>query len=61
MPRKRKPTKPRLKRVTVRPEPRTEPDWERFAWAVLQHSRHLGEAGRSESPEAEQPGTEPTP
>jgi len=41
MPRKRKPTKKRLQRVTVRAERRDEPDWDRFAWALLQHARIL--------------------
>lgn len=39
MPRKRKTNRKRLKRVSVRAELRDEPDWDRFAWALLQHAR----------------------
>lgn len=40
MPDKKKPTSRRyLQRVSIRAERRTEPDWDRFAWAVLQHVR----------------------
>jgi hypothetical protein len=41
MPRKRKPTKPRLQRVSIRAELRQEPDWDKFAWALLQYARLL--------------------
>lgn len=41
MPRKRKPGKKRLQRVSVRAELRDEPDWDRFAWALLQYARIL--------------------
>ena len=41
MPRKRKTTKKRLQRVSVRAELRDEPDWDRFAWALLQYARIL--------------------
>lgn len=41
MPRKRKANRQRLKRVSVRGELRSEPDWDRFAWALLQHARLL--------------------
>lgn len=41
MPRKRKPTKQRLQRVSVRAELRQEPDWDKFAWALLQYARLL--------------------
>jgi hypothetical protein len=41
MPRKRKTNHQRLKRVSVRAELRDEPDWDRFAWALLQHARIL--------------------
>lgn len=34
----------RLERVSVRAERRNEPDWDRFAWALLQHIR-LKQAG----------------
>lgn len=44
----------RLQRVSVRAEHRKEPDWDRFAWAVLQHARLIAKqakepAGRSAS------------
>ncbi len=41
MPKKRKTNRKRLKRVSVRAELRNEPDWDRFAWALLQHARIL--------------------
>ncbi len=44
MPRKRKTTTPRLKRVSIKAERHSEPDWDRFAWALLQHARLV--AGR---------------
>jgi hypothetical protein len=37
MPNKRKPTRKRLQRVSVRAELRNEPDWDKFAYALLQH------------------------
>jgi hypothetical protein len=43
MTRKRKPNRPRLERVSVRGELRDEPDWDRFAWALLQHARLLNQ------------------
>jgi hypothetical protein len=42
MPRKRK-TNRKLERVSIRPERRPEPDWDRFAYALLQHARVLSE------------------
>ncbi len=36
---KKKESRPQLGRVTVRGELRDEPDWDRFAWALLQHAR----------------------
>ena len=39
MPRKRKSTRKRLQRVSVRAELRDEPDWDKFAWALIQHVR----------------------
>jgi hypothetical protein len=39
MPRKRKPTKKRLQRVSVRAEHREQVDWDKFAWALIQHVR----------------------
>jgi hypothetical protein len=49
MPRKRKPTKKRLQRVLVRAELRDQPDWDRFAWALLQHTRNLS-ANKTKAP-----------
>ena len=46
MPRKRKPTKKRLKRVSVRAELRDEPDWDKFAWALIQHVRIQQQAAK---------------
>jgi hypothetical protein len=40
MSKKRKPTtKKRLQRVSIRAERRAEPDWDKFAWALIQHVR----------------------
>lgn len=40
MPKKRKPTpKKRLTRVSIRAEHRSEPDWDKFAYALLQYVR----------------------
>jgi hypothetical protein len=41
MPKKRKTNRKQLKRVSVRAELRDQPDWDRFAWALLQHARLL--------------------
>ena len=41
MPKKRKTNRKRLQRVSVRAELRDEPDWDRFAWALLQYARIL--------------------
>lgn len=49
MPRKRKSTKKRLSRVSVRAERRSEPDWDRFAWALLQHARILSESNNAKA------------
>lgn len=38
MPRKKK-SKGRLKRVSIRVERRPEPDWDRFAFALLQFTK----------------------
>ena len=43
MPKNAKPRKKRLERVTVKGELRDEPDWDRFAWALLQYVRLLME------------------
>jgi hypothetical protein len=45
MPRKRKTKRARLERVSLRVERRPEPDWDRLAWALLQHARILSEQG----------------
>jgi hypothetical protein len=47
MPRKRKTTRKRVQRVAIRAERRSEPDWDRFAWALLQHARILSEQQRT--------------
>jgi hypothetical protein len=39
MPKKRKTNRGRLSRVSVRAELREEVDWDKFAYAVLQHAR----------------------
>lgn len=40
MPRKNKPTKrQRLQRVSIRAERRQPVDWDKFAWALIQHVR----------------------
>jgi hypothetical protein len=42
MPRKRtQGSKGRLQRVSIRAELRPEPDWDKFAYALLQHTRLL--------------------
>ncbi len=41
MPKKKRTNRKRLQRVSVRAELRDEPDWDRFAWALLQHARIL--------------------
>ena len=49
MPSQKKPTsKERVTRVTVHSKCRPEPDWDRFAWAVLQHARIVDERSRRE-------------
>lgn len=39
MPRKKRTNRRRLERVSIRAEVRPEPDWDRFAWALLQHAK----------------------
>jgi hypothetical protein len=41
MPKKRTTTRKRLQRVSVRAELRDEPDWDKYAWALLQYARIL--------------------
>ena len=43
MPRKRKTKRKKLERVRIRAERREEVDWDRFAYALLQHARILSE------------------
>lgn len=50
MPRKRKSTRKRLERVSVRAELRSEPDWDRFAWALLQYARLLSANNKPTKP-----------
>jgi hypothetical protein len=33
------PKRPRLKRVSIRAERHGQPDWDRFAWALLQYTK----------------------
>lgn len=40
--RKQHPRK-RLERVSIRAEHHEEPDWDRFAWALLQHVRLISQ------------------
>lgn len=47
MPKKRKPTKKRLKRVSVRAERREQVDWDKFAWALIQHVRLQQQAAKN--------------
>jgi hypothetical protein len=51
MPRKRRtPPKKRLTRVSVRAEHRPDIDWDRFAWALLQHARIVSEQEKKGKP-----------
>jgi hypothetical protein len=43
--------RPRLERVVVTGELRGEPDWDRFAWALLQHVRLTNRAAEAEAAE----------
>lgn len=55
MPRKRKPSsRKRLRRIAIRSDKKDEPDWDRFAWAVLQHARLLNQQ-RESNPIHDQP------
>ena len=56
MPRKRKTNRPRLQRVSIRAERRDEPDWDRFAWALLQHAKIVS----ARQAAAKQPGRKRT-
>jgi hypothetical protein len=44
MPSKKKSKRKRLTGVSIRAERRDEPDWDKFAWALLQHARILSAA-----------------
>jgi hypothetical protein len=54
MPRKRKTNRKRVQRVSVRAERRSEPDWDKFAYALLQYvkqqSAQKGKSRRSGTP-----------
>jgi hypothetical protein len=52
MPRKRKTTKRRLQRVSIQAEKREEPDWDRFAWALVQYAKIVSarQAGTKQPP-----------
>lgn len=48
MPHKKSTKRKRLERVSITAERREKPDWDRFAWALLQYARIVaqGEAGK---------------
>jgi hypothetical protein len=46
MPRRRKSTKRRLQRVSVRADRREQVDWDKFAWALIQHVRLQQQAAK---------------
>ena len=47
MPRKRKTNRKKLERVSIRAERREQVDWDRFAYALLQHARILSEQDKA--------------
>jgi hypothetical protein len=47
MPRKRKTNRKKLERVSIRAERREQVDWDRFAYALLQHARLLSEQDKA--------------
>lgn len=51
---RKKAGRPRLERVSVRAELRREPDWDRFAWALLQHARLVNREADAKVEESEQ-------
>jgi hypothetical protein len=58
MPKKRKSVhKKRVQRVSVRAELRPEPDWDKFAWALLQHAKIV--AARKEADETKRKAAKP--
>lgn len=48
MKKRKYPPRRRLERVSVRAERRTEPDWDRFAWALIQHARLVTKATKDQ-------------
>jgi hypothetical protein len=50
MPKKRKTKRTKLERVSIRAELRAEPDWDRYAFAVLQLARKRYAATLSAKP-----------
>jgi len=50
MPRKRKPTKKRLQRVSIRAERHDQVDWDKFAYALIQHVRLQQQAAAKKRP-----------
>jgi hypothetical protein len=40
---RKQPKRRRLQRVSIRAQRRKEPDWDRFAWALLQYVRLVNE------------------
>jgi hypothetical protein len=57
MPRKKHSKRRRLQRVTIKAERHEEPDWDRFAWALLQHARIVS----ARQTKAKRPNQRPTP
>ena len=45
MPQKKNRKRQRLQRVSIRVEEREEPDWDRFAWALLQYTKIVSARG----------------
>jgi hypothetical protein len=43
MPHKKSTKRKRLERVSITAERREDPDWDRFAWALLQYARIIAE------------------
>jgi hypothetical protein len=43
MPKTNPSKRPRLKRVSIRAERHDQPDWDRFAWALLQHTKAMSQ------------------
>jgi hypothetical protein len=47
MSRRKYPSRKRLQRVSIRAAHKKEPDWDRFAWALLQHARLVTKQARN--------------